>query len=170
MSPNCSGVVSRPCVWMLSWNCWSSADRPRADAADRRLHVLRLDRVDDVGRGQLQTVEAVGVEPDPHRVVQPAEQGGLADARHARQLVEHVDGGVVGDEQRVLAVVLAVERDELQERRGFLLDRQALQLHLRRQLRQGGLHAVVDVDGVDVGIGAEREADGQRVAAVIAAR
>ena len=23
MLPNCSGVVSRPCVWMLSWNCCS---------------------------------------------------------------------------------------------------------------------------------------------------
>ena len=28
------------------------ADRPRADAADRRLHVLRLDRGDDVRRRQ----------------------------------------------------------------------------------------------------------------------
>ena len=32
------------------------ADRARADAADRRLHVLRLDRADDVGRRQLQIV------------------------------------------------------------------------------------------------------------------
>ena len=57
----------------------------------------------------------------------------------------------------------------MQDRRRFLLHRQALALHLGRQLRQRGLHAVVDVDGVDVGIGAEREADGQVVAAVIAA-
>ena len=44
------------------------------------------------------------------------------------------------------------------------------QLHLRGELRQGGLHPVVDVDRVDVGIAAEHEADGQAVAAVIAAR
>ena len=25
MSPNCSGVTSRPWVWTLSWNCWSSS-------------------------------------------------------------------------------------------------------------------------------------------------
>ena len=64
---------------------------------------------------------------------------------------------------------LAVESDELQDRRRPLDDRQALELHLLRQLRQRGLHAVVDVDRVDVGIGAEREADGQVVAAVVAA-
>ena len=54
--PNCSGVVRRPCVCTFNWNCWSSADRACADPADRRLHVLRLDRRDDIGRGQLQIV------------------------------------------------------------------------------------------------------------------
>ena len=38
------------------------------------------------------------------------------------------------------------------------------------RLRERGLHAVVDVDRVDVGVGAEREGDGQAVAAVVAAR
>ena len=46
---------------------------------------------------------------------------------------------------------------------------EALLLDFLRQLRQRRLHAVVDVDGVDVGVGAEREADGENVAAVVAA-
>ena len=50
------------------------ADRPRADAADRRLHVLRLDGGDDVVRRQVQADQPVGVEPDPHRIVQLGKQ------------------------------------------------------------------------------------------------
>ena len=58
----------------------------------------------------------------------------------------------------------------MQDRRRLLLDRQPLQLDFGRKLGQRGLHAVVDVDRVDVGIAAEQKADGQGVAAVIAAR
>ena len=62
-----------------------------------------------------------------------------------------------------------VEGDHAEQRRRLLLDGDALALDILRQLGQGDLHAVVDVDGVDVGIGAELEGAGQRVAAVIAA-
>ncbi len=84
-------------------------------------------------------------------------------------MVKHVDQHVIADEQRVLLRPVAVERQEFQDGGRTLLDGQALELHFRRQLRQRCLHPVVDVDHVDVGIGAEVEADGQRVAAVIAA-
>ncbi len=43
-------------------------------------------------------------------------------------------------------------------------------MHLVRQLRNGEAGAVLHIDGVDVGIGAERESDVERVAAVGAAR
>jgi hypothetical protein len=45
-----------------------------------------------------------------------------------------------------------------------------LELDLRRQLRDDRLHAIVDIDRVDVGIGAEFETYGESVRAVIAAR
>ena len=170
MLPNCSGVVSRPCVCMFIWNCWSlpigrAPMRPTAACTFCALIALTMSAA-----VSLQIVEALGVEPDAHRIVLLAEQEGLADPGRARQHVDNVDDRVIRDEQRVLAAVLAVQHDELQDGRGFLLHRQALQLHLRRELRQGGLHPVVDVDRVDVGIAAELEADGQVVAAVIAAR
>ena len=92
------------------------ADRAGADPADRRLDVLRLDRRDHIGRGQLQIVEALGVEPDAHRVIERAEQARLADPGCARQYVEHIDDRVIGDEQWILLAVLAVEHDELQDR------------------------------------------------------
>ena len=147
-----------------------SADRACADPAGRRLHVLRLDRRDHIGRRQLQIVEPLGVEPDAHRVIERAEQARLADPGCARQHVEHIDDHVIGNEQRILLAVLAIEHDELQDRRRLFLDRQPLQLDLGGELGQGGLHPVIDGVGVDVGIAAEHKADGEVVAAVIAAR
>ena len=144
-------------------------DRRRADASDRRLDVLRAQRVDDVARRQVEADQPLHVEPDAHRVVEAREQQRLADAADARKLVENVDGDVIGDEQRILFALLAGEADELQHRRRALPDGQALLLDFLRQLRQRGLHAVVDGDRVKVGVGAEREADGEIVAAVVAA-
>jgi hypothetical protein len=80
-----------------------------------------------------------------------------------------VDGRVVRQEQRVAAALGRIDGHDLQERRGLLLGRDALPLHLGRQLRQRGVDAVVDVDRVEIGVGADREADGQRIAAVAAA-
>ena len=169
MLPNCSGGDQAALGLHVELELRRIAGRPRADAAHRRLHVLLLDRGDDVGRRQVQADQPVHVEPDAHRVVEPAEQQRIAHARRARQPVEHVDGDVVADEQRVLLAALAVELQELQDRRGALAHRQAVALHLGRQLGQRLLHAVVDVDRVDVGVGAQLEADGQGVAAVVAA-
>ena len=139
-----------------------------AEAADGGLVVLRLDRVGDVGGRDVQAGEALDVEPDPHGVVQLAEQHGLPDAGRAGDFVEDVDDGVVRDEQRVLLAVVRVQHHELEHGRRALADRQALQRDLRRQLRHRRLHAVVDVDGIDVGVAAEVEGHGQRVAAVVA--
>ena len=65
------------------------ADQRRgADAADRGLHVLRLHRLDDVVGRDVEARHAVEVQPDAHRVVERAEQRGIADAGHAAQRVE----------------------------------------------------------------------------------
>ena len=48
--------------------------RLRADAADRRLDVLRLHRIDDVVRREAVARHAVAVEPDAHAVVGGREQ------------------------------------------------------------------------------------------------
>ena len=142
-------------------------DRPGTDAADRRLHTLGLDRRNDIGGREVEAGEPLRIEPDPHRIVHFGEQLRLTNPRRARNRVENVDDGVVRDEQRILFTVLAVEHDELQHRRRFLLYHQALLLHFGWQLRQRGLHTVVDVDCVDVRIGTECKRDGKCVAAVV---
>ena len=166
MLSNWSVRVSRPWVLMVSWNCWACRSRRRADAAERRLDVLALDRRHDVGRREIEGREPVGVEPQPERIVEGAEQARLADAAHARQRVDDIDRRVVVQVQRIVGLLRRVERDDLQQCRGFLADDEALALHFDRQERRGELRPVLHVHRVDVGIGAERERHGEGVAAV----
>ena len=132
-------------------------DGPRADAADRRLRVLRLDRGDDVGDREPEAGQAVGLQPDAHRVVLRPEQLRIADAGRRANRIDEIDRRVIADEQRVVGLLRRIEADDTEQGGGLLLHRHALRAHLGRQFRQRDLHAVIDVDGVDVGIGAEFE-------------
>jgi len=58
------------------------ARRLRPDAPERRDLVLRADGVHDVGRGQAERGQAVGLEPDAHGVVAGAEHLRIAHAVH----------------------------------------------------------------------------------------
>jgi hypothetical protein len=91
-------------------------NRTCADTADRRLNVLALDSFDDVGWGNIEACQARGVEPDPHRVIEPTEQFGLPDSRCARQFVKDVDEGEIGDEELVIFPAFIIEIHELQYR------------------------------------------------------
>ena len=76
--------------------------RLAADLAGRIHGVLRLDRRDDLGDGDRQLRQLVGLDPQPHRVLAGAEDLDAADAGNARQLIVEVDVGVVGQELRVV--------------------------------------------------------------------
>ena len=141
-----------------------------ADASRRGLQVLPPDRVDHVVGGETEARQPVGREPHPHAVVQPREQEGVADPGDALDVVQHVDGDIVGQEQAVIGLVRRVDADDLQDGRGLLPDLEALTAHLLGQLGLGQRDPVLDVHRVDVGVGAQGEGDGERVAAVIAAR
>ena len=101
MFSNSAGSVSRPWVCEVELEQRIVGHRLRADPADRRLDVLRLERGDDVGRRQLEARQPVDVEHDPHRIVLGAEERRVADARNALERVEHVDRRVVREEQVV---------------------------------------------------------------------
>ncbi len=139
------------------------------DAAECRLDVLALHGRDDVRRRQLEGGQPVGVEPHSQRVIQRPEQGCLPDAADPRQRVDDVDRRVVVEKQRIVRVLRRIEGDDLQQRGRLLADQEPLPLHLLRQQRGGELGPVLDIDRVDVGVGAEREGDVQGVAAVGAA-
>ena len=142
----------------------------RADPAERGLHVLALHRCDNVRRSQVEGGQAVGVEPQPKRIIQRPEQARLPDAADPRQRVDDVDGRVVVQEQRVVRVLRRIDRHDLQQGRRFFSNDEPLPLHLLRQQGRGELGPVLHVYRVDIRIGAERKGDRQRVAAVGAAR
>ena len=144
--------------------------RLRADPTDGCLHVLRLKRCYHIIGRQLERGQSLSVEPDPHRVVERTEEIGVADSRHALDGVENVDGRVVREKEQITGLIGRVEAHHLQEGGRLLLGDHALPLRLLRELRHRLGDAVLHVDRVDVRVAADGEADGQRVAAVIAAR
>jgi hypothetical protein len=131
--------------------------RPGADAADRSLDVLGPDRIDDITGGEPEARQAVGPDPGPHGVVLRAPQRGVSHAGRALDLVEEIDRDVIRDEQGIMRVLGGIDGDHREQRRGFLLDRDALAARLLRQAGEGDLDPVVDVDGVDIGVGTELE-------------
>ena len=95
--------------------CLIRQSRLRADAADGGLHVLLLQRVDDVGGCEPEVLQALRIEPDAHAVVGGSEQAHIAHAAHALQLVQQVDGDVVRQEELVVLRRFGGEGDELQD-------------------------------------------------------
>ena len=142
---------------------------PGADAAHRRLDVLRLDDGDDVCQHQIQRHETVHVEPYTHRIFEPPEQRGIANAGNASQPIQHINSDIIADEQRGLLAAITVELEKFKDGRRSFAHRQAVALHLIRQTRDGLLNAVVDVDRIDVRVCSQLETHGQRVAAVVRA-
>jgi hypothetical protein len=108
----------------------------------------------------------VGVHPDAHRLIRHAHDLCLSRAGHALQRIEHVDVRVVGDVIRAVAIAFTEHADQHHDRRRLLLDGDAELRHGRRQLRQREVDAVLHLNLRDVGIGVEREIDGQRELAV----
>jgi hypothetical protein len=62
-------------------------DRRLIEHAGGDLDVLALQRLDHVGRGQADRLQAVGIDPDAHRIVAAAEHGDRADPVDAGQNV-----------------------------------------------------------------------------------
>lgn len=139
-----------------------------ADGAERGLDVLGIDGADDVGRGEAELGQAGDRVIDPHGIALGTKQNRLADARHAGQGIEHVDGDVVGDLQLAERIAGTVDKHEFQHRAGTLADGDAFLLNQGGQLAGGLLHRVGDVDCVDVGVGADAETDIEGVGTVIA--
>ena len=135
----------------------ASGRRRLADRSGGILSVLRLNGVVDIAGGDSQLRHAVGVHPDAHGVDLGGAQPRLAHAVHAGQLVQQVDLRVVGEEQRVVAVVRGNQADAGEEGGGDLLDRHSRALHFGRKPRHGEVHAVLRLHRGHVRVGAQLE-------------
>ena len=85
---------------------------PRSGLASdltRRVHgVLRLDRVRDVGDGDAQLRQLIGLYPEPHGILPGAKDLRLPDPVRARDGVIEVDIGIVGQKLGVAGAVRRV--------------------------------------------------------------
>ena len=86
--------------------------RGGADHAGGGLDVLRLDRLDDVARGQPVLGGLLRIDPDPHRIVAGAVELDVADAVDPRQPVLDVEHRVVA---QIRHVVAAVRRQQMHD-------------------------------------------------------
>ena len=80
MAPNSSGVESRPLRLHIELELLIVRDRTGSDATGRCLNILSLDGLDDIGWRKAEADQPVRVEPDPHRVIEAAQDGGLPHA------------------------------------------------------------------------------------------
>ncbi len=65
------------------------------DLARRELGVLLANGADHVARGELELGQSIRPQPDAHRIVGTAKQGGITDAGNPLELVDDVEQGVV---------------------------------------------------------------------------
>ena len=134
--------------------------RLAADLTGRHQHVLLLDGLGDVGHGQLRAWPAgPGGSRYAHGVLgdAAAQHLGQAHAADTRQLVDDVDGRVVGQEVLIVGTRWGRQRNQQQREGQFFLDRHAEALDF---LGQGGLRFRDPVLGEHVGhvqVGADLE-------------
>ena len=79
------------------------------DLASRDLKILRLNSSNNILRGDTQRRHALGVQPDPHRVLALPEDLGVAYTGRARDLLLQMHVRVVGDEELVISIVWRIE-------------------------------------------------------------
>ncbi len=131
--------------------------RPGADLPGRVHRALLRDGAGDLGNGDAHRREPIGLQPDAQRVVAGAEDTDFADARHAVQRVDDVDVRVVREEERVVRVRWRQERDHHHRQARRLAQCQAVLRDVGRQVRLCLRDPVLDVDLIDVGVGADVE-------------
>ena len=142
-------------------------DLERAGTRHRRLiedargdlDVLALQGAGHVARGQAERLQAIGIEPDAHRIIAAAEHRDRADAVDAGERIGDLERGVVGDEQRVARFVGRIQMHDHHQVGRRLGHGDADIAHVGRQPRLRDGDAVLHLHLRDIEIGAEIEAD-----------
>ena len=149
---------------LLSSFDWRLSYLPGGD-----FHILFLQGIDHVARGEAATCHAHWIQPQTHRIFAFAEDDDVGNSRHALQRVLHVDVQVVAHEQRGVAVVRRVHAGAENEIARRLGNRDAGGFDRVRETSLCRVHPVLNVDGGQVGIAVEFEGRGNRTGAVVAA-
>ena len=86
-----------------------------------RLHVLCVQRRNDIIDRKVDIGHAVDIQPDSHGVILGTEYGGITHALRALHTVEHVDRGKVRQKQRIMDRIVRCDRDHQQRAEDFFL-------------------------------------------------
>ena len=141
-----------------------SGRRLHTDGARRRLHILALDGAGDVGNGNPQLRHLVRIQPKAHRVIR-TEDTDIADARHALDLVDDIDVGVILHELPRIGAVGRIKRTRQRHVRRRFLRRDAKSRDLVRQAVGRDRYIVLRLDRVHIRVRVEAEDHGQTIAA-----
>ena len=123
------------------------------NASHRRHQVLLVDGIDDFILGDAVAGHHIRLHPDTH-TVGVAKELGATYARDAADTRQHVDVQIVVDKLLVKPVVSTLQSHDLQDGVNAFTHGDTVLGHIGRQQALGLVHAVVDVDGGLVGIGA----------------
>ncbi len=130
------------------------SDRARGD-----LQVVVAQGVDDLLDRQIASGGLVRVDPDPHRIVARRVHPDIPDAWDAQQSLPDLQARVVRQKLPIQRRIGCVHVDDQQRVAVAFADGNAEVLDLLRQLRQRGLHAVLNFDLRDVNVRAQLEGD-----------
>ncbi len=169
MFSNSDASLSRPSARTLQLVHLTRRGGRLPEAARGHLDVLLAQRLHDVVGRQAARREAVGIDPEPHRVLALAEHHDVADARHALDRVLDVDVEVVAQEERVVRALLREHADRHDEPGRLLLDRDAGRADLGGHAAERLIDAILHVDGGDVLIARHVEGDRDRRDAAVRA-
>ncbi len=136
------------CVQALALHRRHSAELSRGD-----LHIVNLERRDDVFNGQLIIRQLVGIEPDAHGIFR-AENLRLAHTRHTRQNALQVGNGIIGQVLHVHTAVFGNQGDHHQVVSCGFSDRDPPALDHLGQVRHGALQFVLHLRPGKIRIGA----------------
>ena len=123
--------------------------------------VLCLDCGDNLGNGDLQLGELVGLDPEAHGVLPGAEYLNRANAFQACELVVQVDVGVVGQEPGIISAFGRVQGDQHQGCEHRFLNGDAEIVDIGGELRRGLRFAALRENQVRIGVRGNVEIDDQ---------
>ena len=140
-----------------------------ADLSGGDFDVLFLEGVDDVVGGEGAAGHAHGIKPEAHGIFALAEDEDVGNAGHALERVADIDVEIVTDEERGVAVVGREDGAAEDEVLRGLGDGDADLLDGGGEPSGGGVDAVFDIDGGEVGIAVEIEGRRDGADAVVGA-
>ena len=123
------------------------------------LSILLLNRPQHVLSADIPSRHLLRIKPDSHAVVALAKERNVSHPRHARQLIPHLNGGIVAEVQIVPRFIRREQIDDHQHAGCFLLHRDAAALHQVRQRRLGQCDAILhqDLRKVEISAGGKRD-------------